>query len=157
MSINLQDQYDKIYRYCYFKVRNRQIAEDLTQETFLKYFNQTSYINRGKSLSYLYTIAKNLCIDFYRKSNREEGLKEEVLGNDDISTFETNLAIRQAVSTLPPDLQELLLLRFANELGINEIANIMKISRFAVYRKLNKAFDLLKTRLREEDFLWDIT
>lgn len=147
MSINLQDQYDKIYRYCYLKVNNKEIAEDLTQETFLKYFSQTSYINRGKPLAYIYTIAKNLCIDFYRKSNKEESLNEEVLGNDDVSAFETNFTIKQAVSTLPIDLQELLLLRFANELGINEIANIMEISRFSVYRKLNKAFDILKTIL----------
>ncbi|WP_398450398.1 RNA polymerase sigma factor, partial [Sedimentibacter sp.] len=47
MSVSLQDQYDKVYRYCYFKVNNKEIAEDLTQETFLKYFSQTSYINRG--------------------------------------------------------------------------------------------------------------
>jgi len=151
MSVSLQDQYDKIYRYCYFKVNNKEIAEDLTQETFLKYFSQTSYINRGKPLAYLYTIAKNLCIDFYRKNN-EQGLDEGILGNDDISEFETNFTIKQAVSTLPNDLQELLLLRYANELGIGEIANIMGISRFSVYRKLNKAFDKLKIVLREEDF-----
>jgi len=75
-----------------------------------------------------------------------------MIGNDDVSAFETNFAIKQAVSTLPVELQEILLLRFANELSVNEIANIMKISRFTVYRKLNKAFDLLKTILREEDF-----
>lgn len=152
MSVSLQDQYDKIYRYCYFKVNNKEIAEDLTQETFLKYFSQTSYINRGKSLAYLYTIAKNLCIDFYRNNNREQYLYEETLGIDDISVFETSIAIRQAVSTLPDDLQELLLLRFANDLGIGEIANIMGISRFSVYRNLNKAFSKLKTILRKEDF-----
>lgn len=152
MSISLQEQYDKIYRYCYFKVKNRDIAEDLTQETFLKYFNQTSYINKGKPLAYLYTIAKNLCIDFYRKSSKEESLNEELLGSDDVSAFETNFTVKQAVFTLPIDLLEILLLRYANELSINEIANIMEISRFSVYRKLNKALDLLKSVLREEDF-----
>lgn len=153
MSVSLQDQYNKIYRYCYFKVNNKEIAEDLAQETFLKYFSQTSYINRGKPLAYLYTIAKNLCIDFYRNNNKEQDHDEEVLDNDAISVFETNFAIKQAVSTLPNDLQELLLLRFANELGIGEIANIMGISRFSVYRRLNKAFGKLKIILKKEDFL----
>ena len=152
MSVSLQDQYDKIYRYCYFKVNNKDIAEDLTQETFLKYFSQTSYINRGKPLAYLYTTAKNLCIDFYRNSKKEQELDEKILCNNDISACEKNLDIRQAVSALPEDLQEMLLLRFANELGIGEIANIMDISRFSVYRKLNKALDKLKTILRKEDF-----
>lgn len=153
MSINLDEHYDKIYRYCYFKVNNKEIAEDLTQETFLKYFNQRSYINKGKPLAYLYTIARNLCIDFYRKSVKEESLSVEVLANDDFNAFETNLALKQAVRKLPDELQEILLLRYANELGINEIANITEISRFAVYRKLNKALDHLKTLLREEDFM----
>lgn len=151
MSVSLQDQYDKIYRYCYFKVNNKEIAEDLTQETFLKYFSQSSYINRGKPLAFLYAIAKNLCIDFYRK-NKELNFNEEVLDNYDISEFETNFVVRQAVSTLPNDLQELLLLRFANELGIGEIASIMGVSRFSVYRKLNKAFEKLKVILKREDF-----
>lgn len=159
MSLNLQDQYDKIYKYCYFKVKNKEIAEDLTQETFLKYFNRKPRINRGKNLAYLYTIAKNLCIDFYRERGRSDALyvhddkvQLQSSNSDEVSKFEINYAVRQAVSMLPVDLQELLLLRYANELGINEIANIMNISRFSVYRKLNKALDLLKTILREEGF-----
>lgn len=152
MSVSLQDQYDKIYRYCYFKVNNKDLAEDLTQETFLKYFSQTSYIHRGKPLAYLYTIAKNLCIDFYRSNSKGQHFEEVVLSDDSISNFETNFAIRQAVYTLPGDLQELLLLRFANELGIGEIAAIMNISRFSVYRRLNTAMGKLKTILKREDF-----
>lgn len=65
MSVSLQEQYDKVYKYCYFKVKSKDIAEDLTQETFLRYFRQSSYISRGQPLSYLYTIAKNQCIDYY--------------------------------------------------------------------------------------------
>ncbi|NLK74755.1 MAG: RNA polymerase sigma factor [Clostridiales bacterium] len=152
MSISLQDQYDKIYRYCYFKVNNKELAEDLTQETFLKYFSQKSYIDRGKPLAYLYTIAKNLCIDLYRNNDKVQELDFEVIGKDDISAFETSFTVRQAVSLLPRDLQELLLLRFANELGIGEIADIMGISRFSVSRRLNKALSQLETLLRKEDF-----
>ncbi len=36
--MDLEEQYDKIYRYCYFKVRRRETAEDITQETFLRFF-----------------------------------------------------------------------------------------------------------------------
>lgn len=150
MSVNLQDQYDKIYRYCYFKVNNKEIAEDLTQETFLKYFSQISYINKGKPLAYLYTIAKNLCTDLHRKKNIQNTTKE-IPSDDIISDFETDFTIKEAVNTLPKDLQELILLRFTNELGISEISKILRISRFAVYRKLNSALSILKTILREED------
>ena len=43
MAEDIEKQYDKIYRYCYFKVKNASVAEDLTQETFLKFLQQNSY------------------------------------------------------------------------------------------------------------------
>ena len=49
------------------KTRDKYIAEDITQETFLKFLNNHSYEEMGKQMAYLYTIARNLCIDYYRK------------------------------------------------------------------------------------------
>ena len=153
MSLSLQDQYDKIYRFCYFKVRNADLAEDLTQETFLRFFEQNSYISRGKPLAYLYTIAKNLCIDSYRKSS-EQPLPEDAAAPDKmIDTLETSIAVKEAVATLPMDLQEIILLRFTNELSVNEISEITGLSRFALRRKINGALEKLKLILREEDFV----
>jgi RNA polymerase sigma-70 factor (ECF subfamily) len=151
MSLELEDQYDKIYKYCYFKVKNKEVAEDLTQETFLKFFNQTSYINRGKQLAYLYTIARNQCNDYFRKQQTvpyDESLAEAY----EMTSIENSLTVKQAVDRLSEDLQEIILLRYSNELGIGEIASFKKISRFAVYRKLNVALKELKNILREEDY-----
>ena len=64
-NLDLETQYDKIYRYCYFKLGSRETAEDITQETFLR-FLERGYGERD-ALPYLYTIARNLCIDEYRK------------------------------------------------------------------------------------------
>lgn len=68
------------------------------------------------------------------------------------NTVLTNLVIRQAVQNLPLELAEITLLRFGSELSINEIAAVLDISRFAVYRKINAALKELKQMLREEDF-----
>ncbi len=151
MSLELKDQYEKIYRYCYFKVKNQAIAEDLTQETFLRYFSQSTYINRGKPLAYLYVTAKNLCTDYFWRTPALP-LKEELSSSDEFTPRENRLAIGQAMSSLPKELQELLLLRYSNELGVGEIAGILNISRFSVYRKLNTALKQIKELLREEDF-----
>lgn len=151
MSIDLQEQYDKIYRYCYYKVRNSVLAEDLTQETFLKYFAQNAYIERGKMLAYLYTIARNLCIDTFRKI-QPEILNEDIPGANCFEQIELNLMLRQALKTLPEQDRELLLLRYVNELSVGELAYIIGISRFAVYRRTNAAIAALKKSLREEDF-----
>jgi len=148
----MQEQYDKIYRYCYYKVKNSVLAEDLTQETFLRYFTQNFYIERGKMLAYLYTIARNLCIDSFRKVQLET-LNDDVPDTDHFEQLELSIVLRQSLKTLPEQEQELLLLRYVNELSVGEIASIMGISRFSVYRKTNSAVTFLKKLLREEDFL----
>lgn len=51
MIENIEEQYDKIYRYCYYKVKNRDLAEDITQETFLRGFEAQG---RGVDIRYLY-------------------------------------------------------------------------------------------------------
>lgn len=67
MSEKLEEQYNKIYRYCYMKLGHRETAEDLTQETFLRFFRDYRYQDIGKEMAYLYMIARNQCIDYYRK------------------------------------------------------------------------------------------
>ncbi|MDW2798969.1 RNA polymerase sigma factor [Clostridium boliviensis] len=150
MSIDMQEQYDKIYRYCYYKVKNSALAEDLTQETFLKYFEQTAYIERGKMLAYLYTIARNLCIDAFRKV-QPELLTQDIPDKDYFEQIELNLTIRKVLNSLPEQKRELLLLRYVNELSVVEISSILQISRFAVYRRTGSAITALKKLLREED------
>ena len=71
MSFDIEEQYDKIYRYCYFKLHNRELAEDVTQETFLRYLEHYNCITTVSALKYLYTIARNLCVDEYRKPRTE--------------------------------------------------------------------------------------
>ncbi|SHK21732.1 RNA polymerase sigma-70 factor, ECF subfamily [Anaerocolumna jejuensis DSM 15929] len=153
MSADIQEEYDKIYRYCYFKVGNSTLAEDLAQETFLKYFAQNSYIEHGKKLAYLYTIARNLCLDAFRKKQPEELTDVIPDAENSFERLELNIAIRQVLKTLPEQERELLLFRYVNELSVGEIAVVTGISRFAVYRRTNSALASLKALLKEEDFL----
>jgi len=150
MPADLKEQYDKINRYCFFKIHNEYIAEDLTQETFLRYFSQNTYLEHGKQMAYLYTIARNLCINYYKKEKWEELLED--VSVDNMGNLEMNIVVRQAVNRLPEELQELILLRFVNELSIKEIAFIMNLSRFSVRRRMNNALEKLNELLGEEDF-----
>lgn len=149
--MDIEEQYDKIYRYCYYKVRIQQVAEDITQDTFLRYFSQTTYIDRGKPLAYLYTIARNLCNDYYAKQLAEP-LDDMEDTKDTVDGLVTSMALKQTLMDLPPDIQELILLRYVNELSIGEICSIVGLSRFAVYRRISSGISKLKTLLREEDF-----
>lgn len=72
MSIDLEAQYDKIYRYCYFRLHDRELSEDITQETFLRYFASYHQTDSVFMLKYLYTIARNLFIDEYRRDGKRK-------------------------------------------------------------------------------------
>lgn len=155
MSADIEEQYDKIYRYCYFKTQNAALAEDLTQECFLKYISQNTYVERGKELAYLYTIARNLCMDTFRRKAfvplDENAGTEEVL----LHRAELKLCVRQALCLLSYQEQELLLLRYAEQLSVKQISAITGLSRFAVYRKSGQALDVDFSLFRPSPFFVD--
>lgn len=149
--MDLEEQYDKIYRYCYFKVHQRETAEDITQETFLRFLESSGYVNTGKSLQYLYTIARNLCIDEYRRK-KEDQLEEEALGYETDDSMVVQISVRMALSELDETDRELLLLRYVNEVPVSVIGKLYGISRFAAYRRISNAVKNLKGKLGKEDF-----
>lgn len=172
MSIDMDEQYDKIYRYCYFRLRNRQTAEDITQETFLRYLEKYQANTKEQALKCLYTIAGNLCVDEYRRQSRErpwdtQSIPENETGSElmqDIvrqkvsaQTQEasdehllTRLAVRAAVASLGQEEQELLLLRYVNEVPMQTLAQLSGVSRFAMYRRLNMVTKRFKENLKKE-------
>ena len=148
MHIDIDEQYDKVYRYCYFRVKNQHLAEDITQETFLRFFESSSYKDAGRPLAYLYTVARNLCIDEFRKVHTEE-LKEEIAQNgfEDAVVEKENL--RQAMATLSKEEQELILLRYVNEVSFADLSKMYGKSRFALYRELSKITSKLERRISD--------
>jgi len=142
----LEEIYDKIYRYCFYKVRNSEIAEDITQETFLKFFEHKQRIRRGEDMAYLYTIAKNLCFDHFRKKQTME-LPEDYPTEDFAEQSDTKIAVRSALEKLDERQREIIVLRYIGELSVNETAAAVGISRFAVYRLERAALNELKKYL----------
>lgn len=149
--MDIEQQYDKVYRYCYFKVQDKFLAEDITQEAFLRFFN-SDYKVRGKELAYLYTIARNLCIDEYRRikpvylSETDEGVEQTF---EDKAILHTEL--KQALDRLDEEDRELMLLRYVNEENVSDIGKLFKLSRFAVYRRLQKILKELRAYLEGSD------
>ena len=151
MSFDLEEQYDKIYRYCYFKLHSSGLAEDVTQETFLRYLEHYNCITTASALNYLYTIARNLCVDEYRKP-KTESMDESMQDDAMEENLMMHLAVRAALSRLAPDQQELLLLRYVNEVPVSALGKIYRLSRFAIYRKITSASNQLREELRKEDY-----
>lgn len=134
--MDIEDEYDKIFRFCYWKVRDQALAEDLTQETFLRWLD-SGYQENGKRIRYLYTIARNLCIDESRKSKPVDLLEElpDPKGENDPTD---NVFLAQVIEQLAEEELELLVMRYVNQDSIGTICEITGISRFALFRKLQK-------------------
>lgn len=151
MSTSLEDQYDKIYRYCYLRVQNHAIAEDLTQETFLRFLEHPQYHDKRKALQYLYTIAGNLCIDEYRKKTTEPLPDEFPEEKDYECQWVTHIALVHAIESLSEEEKELVLLRYVNELPLSVISRLYNISRFALNRRLKKILATLRNAFEKEE------
>lgn len=143
----LSEIYDKIYRYCFYKVRTSEAAEDITQETFLRFFSHKQKISHGEDMAYLYTIAKNLCFDHFRRIKTEE-LTEEYPEEGFSDESNTKIAVRSAVERLEERQREIIVMRYIGELTVNETAAAAGISRFAVRRLEKAALSELKKYLK---------
>ena len=149
--MDIDTQYDKIYRYCYYKVRDRHTAEDITQEVFLRFLD-SGYREQGKMLQYLYTIARNLCVDHYREKDTEVRMTaDDLSGTEHDPGFENTVAIRtdvwRVLNTLSEEDREILLLKYANEEKDAVICQVYGISRFSLYRRLRRIFKEMKSGL----------
>ena len=148
---------NEIYRYVFFKVGNRQAAEDITEETFIKTWESLSRIYQGDGKidnlhAWLYRIAKNLVIDFYRK-NKPESIVGPTIPAKLLSPEETAIdqeqitRIMNALQKMKPDLQQIIILRLINDLSHREIASIIGISeahsRILLCRALKKLKEIL--------------
>ena len=154
MSMDLEAQYDKIYRYCYFKVHHAQIAEDLTQETFLRFIGSRTYQDENRQLQYLYTIARNLCSQYYRDKmivfNIDEALDIPQLEESEQSLLE-RISLIDALQKLSEEEREMLLLRYVNDVPASVISRLYHISRFAVYRRLKRILKKVKDEMEGEN------
>lgn len=144
--------YDDVLAYCRRHAPRGIDSHDLAQEVFLRFVrNAARYADMGKPHAYLVTIARNLCIDAAR-TRREvptpfasNERAQESTGAAAGGTADVELAL--VLEKLPAELRDVLELRYDQGLGMDQIAGVLGISRFAVRRRLTRALALLKGEL----------
>jgi len=149
----------RIYNYLLRRTGGKEVAEDLSSKTFLKVVeNLSDFSGNAKAFTaWVYRIAQNCLIDHYRSSNSQT--KVLFYSNEDLSRLETpskddakkSLQVREAkeevikmLSLLETAEQEILGLKFLDELDNEEIAKILKIKKNAVAVRLHRAMQKLK-------------
>lgn len=140
--------YPEILKYCGFHCPDRELAEDLTQETFLRFFGALpQYQHRGKVKNYLYTIAGNLCRDQYSARHPLPLEAAGDVGRDPIPEAEERLLLGRAIRRLPEEQREVMILHYYQGLKLSEVAAILKIGLPLVKHRLRRGKELLRKEL----------
>ena len=144
--------YPMILRYCHLHIKDHGYAEDATQEVFARFFRTLSqYQYYGKAQNYLYVIAANICRDYYRKPQEAsiEELPEEVVY--EMPPLDLRMDVDLALEKLPPELREVSILIFFQEVKQKEIAKILGIGLPLVKYRIKRSKELLAAYLGKEE------
>jgi len=146
--------YNKIYGYVFYRVKHREDAEDLTGEVVLKIIKNLK--NQGGNFyAWIYKIASNAIIDYHRrkKSGLEmsyEELPQELPADDNHKEILRVDRLKEAMANLTKEQADVITLRFIQEYGIKEVAQIMKKSVGAIkvlqFRALKSLRDYFKRK-----------
>lgn len=152
-----EDYADAIYRHCFFRVFSKPLAEELTQETFMKTWQ---YLAKGEKVdnlrAFLYRVANNLIIDYSRKKKEErlDALLEttpEIEPSYDVrGELEEKEFAEEVIATmenLREDEKKILMMRYLDELELKEIAEALNITINNVSVRLNRAMKALRGEL----------
>jgi RNA polymerase sigma-70 factor (ECF subfamily) len=158
----LYDQYvDVVFRFIYYRVNDRALAEDFTSETFLRALRRISSINyQGRDIgAWFITIARNIVFDHAKSARfRLELTTGEVIEGHDVDagpelavlTNLTNARLLEAVNALGEEQKECIVLRFLNGLSVAETAAVMGKNDGAIKALQHRAVKRLATVLGDE-------
>lgn len=147
-----------VYRYIYYRV-DAQIAEDLTEETFLKTWQNLKKYKKGKHpfSSWVFKIAHNLVCDYYRKNESTSEIDENIPDPQEnisperqITIQFTQIQLKKAIKKLPENSQQVIILKYINELDNQEIAKTIGKSEGAVRTIQFRALQQLRSILEEK-------
>ena len=146
----------KVYSFVLFKVSNKEVAEDLTQDIFLKTWQHIVDKKELKSFqAFIFRVARNTIIDHYRLSNKKtvdidnipeiEDLKIDINESLDKSIDITKLL--KNIYQLKVEYQEVLLLHYVQDLPIDDIAEILQKKKNNIRVIIHRALHKLKERV----------
>jgi len=155
---------DVLYRYFVKHISDNHQSEELYQEVWIKLINSAArYQSKAKFKTYLFTIAHNTLIDFYRKKKPSEVIEfedaemtEELANNpltlalpeDEFTLKQKTNLFMQALQELPANQKEAAILHFEQELSVQEIAEITKVKTETAKSRLRYAKNKLKAAIQ---------
>lgn len=154
-----EENADALFRHCLFNVRDREIAKDIVQDTFVKTWN---YIVEGGEVlnlkAFFYHTMKNLIIDYYRKKKavsldalrEDENFDPSAQVEVSIEEYSESLIAFKLLDKIPSEFKEVVVLRCVQELSFREISEIIGESENTVAVRYHRALKKIRKLFNHE-------
>lgn len=165
------DHFHSVYHYVYYMVANKNDAEDMTQEIFIKIANSYDPNNEIEAKkAWIYTIARRTVIDFIRKKKTKKYLTfwknhipEDLEVSDELGATpegvllekEQNQSLYQLLDLLPEKMRTVVYLRYIQGLSVSEVAELLDMTNNNVSVIQNRALAKLKIMVFSHPFLME--
>lgn len=150
----LYDKYaDKIYYKCLSLVKDKQLAQDLTHDIFVKIFVTIRKFNFQSSFAtWIYRITYNFCIDFIRKQQKqqvtrldeEEDYVDDDIGDEELFAISVD-KLEVILAQIPSEDKAILLMKYQDELSLKDIMQLLDISESATKMRIKRAKEKVVT------------
>ncbi|WP_097014603.1 sigma-70 family RNA polymerase sigma factor [Anaerocolumna aminovalerica] len=150
----MQKYADSVLRMCYLYLKDYHLAEDVTQETFIRVMKNYDKFRRESSIkTWIMQIAINLCKNqmktwWYKRQNFDD--VPEIAYDPCYDGFMDRQELFDKINKLSPKYKEIILLYFYQELSVSEIAEVLKLKGSAVKVRLFRAREQLKLSFMED-------
>jgi len=152
ITVAYQEYSQALFKYCFFKVSDKEIASDLVQETFTRTWQ---YLVNGNTIEnvrpFLYSTARHLIIDQYRRKKflsldnlMLEGFEPSMPTEQKLNTGVDVSQLMASVEQLPKLYSSIIIMRYHNDLSIKDIARIVNISENVVSVRIHRGLGKLK-------------
>ena len=145
-----------VLRVSYYYLGNREMAEDVTQDVFVKLIMNKPFLEQGREKAWLLKVALNRCRDLWRSS----WIKKVVLGHpgfecfpapDEIGQITDRHSLAEAVGLLKPEFKEVVLLFYYQGFTVTEISEMLQIAEGTVSSRLSRAREKLQNELKGDE------
>ena len=149
---------DRLFRFAFSSLRNREEAEDVVQESFTRVWERLDNVDFAKAKSYLFTTAHHAIVDGLRQSPRTTEIETQTQLQDPNARTpypDVNEVLHKALGTLPEPQRNAILLRDYEGYSYQEIGDITGMSESQVKVNIFRARTALKNKLKSIDNLID--